>query len=332
MSSLDPRAASATFDGRVHLSAWLRPWLPRLASAAMAMAALTLSSAPALGAVPPPTVTPPPGAHSIIRIVAAENFYGDVARQLAGPGAQIVSVLRNPASDPHLFQVDVPTARAIAAADLLIYNGLYYDTWVPRLLASTPSPTRRVIEVAALMHRQGANDNPHLWYDPATMPAVARALAAQLQQLDPAHALAYAAHLQRFLESMRPIDAQIARLRRRYAGVPVTATEPVANYLTAAIGLTMREQRFQLSVMNDTEPGARETAAFERALTGHQVRVLIYNEQAGGNAIQRLLDIARRSRIPVVGVTETEPPGVDYQQWMLAQLSALGRALSSSNP
>jgi len=330
----DPHVASSTFEGRHRLRAWLRPWAPRLAALMAVLIAMVAAPgvAPALGAVPAPPAAPPTGARSVIRIVAAENFYGDVARQVAGPDARIVSVLRNPASDPHLFQVDVPTARALAAADLLIYNGLYYDAWVPRLLSSMPSSTRRVIEVAALMHRQGADANPHLWYDPATMPALARALAAQLQQLDPAHASAYAQRLQRFLESMRPIDAQIAQLRRRYAGMPVTATEPVANYLTAAIGLTMRGQRFALAVMNDTEPGARETAAFERSLTERQVRVLIYNEQAGGSAIQRLVGLAHRSHVPVVGVTETEPPGLDYQQWTLMQLSALGRALSSSHP
>ncbi|HEX4024207.1 MAG TPA: zinc ABC transporter substrate-binding protein [Steroidobacteraceae bacterium] len=294
-----------------------------LLAAALPATAARAATEPAAG----PTARPAP-----LRIVAAENFYGDVARQLAGPTAQVTSVLRNPSADPHLFELDVPTARAIAAADLLIYNGAHYDPWVLRLLSSTPSSTRRVIEVAALLHRQGADANPHLWYDPATMPVVARALAAQLQQLDPVHAAAYSARLQRFLESMRALDAQIGQLRRRYAGQPVTATEPVANYLTAAIGLTMREQRFQLAVMNDTEPGARETAAFERALIGRQVRVLIYNQQAGGTAVQRLLDLARRSHVPVVGVTETEPPGVDYQQWMLAQISALGRALSGAAP
>ncbi|MGH8257109.1 MAG: metal ABC transporter solute-binding protein, Zn/Mn family [Steroidobacteraceae bacterium] len=267
-----------------------------------------------------------------IRIVAAENFYGDVARQVAGPAAQIISVLHNPAADPHLFEIDVPTARAIAAADLLIYNGANYDAWVPRLLASTPSPTRRVIEVAALLHRQGAQANPHLWYDPATMPAVARAVAAQMQQLDRPHAGDYAARLQRFLESMGPVDAKIEQLHRSYAGAAVAATEPVADDLTSAIGLTMREQRFQLAIMNDTEPGARETAAFERLLRGRQVRALIHNQQANGAAIQRLLDIARQSHVPVVGVTETEPPGLDYQQWMLAELSALGGALSGSHP
>ncbi len=286
----------------------------------------------ALSAMGPSALPAAQAAPAVIRIVAAENFYGDVARQVAGPAAQVISVLNNPAADPHLFEIDVPTARAIAAADLLIYNGANYDAWVSRLLASTPSSTRRVIEVAALLQRHSAQSNPHLWYDPTTMPAVARAVAAQLQLFDPAHASAYAERLQRFLASMQPIDAKIMQLRRSFAGQPVTATEPVADYLTAAIGLTMREQRFQLAVMNDTEPGARETAAFERALRDRQVRVLIHNEQANGASIQRLLDIARQSHVPVVGVTETEPPGLDYQQWMLAELAALERALSGSSP
>ena len=275
---------------------------------------------------------PAPGPRAVIRIVAAENFYGDVARQVAGPAAQITSVLRNPSADPHLFEIDVPTARAIAAADLVIYNGANYDPWVGRLLAGTPSPARRVIDVSALLHRQAPGINPHLWYDPATMPAVARALAAQLQQLDPANGGAYAQRLQRFLESMRALDEQVAQLRSRYAGQAVSATEPLADYLTTAIGLQMRGQRFQLAVMNGTEPGARETAAFERLLKTRQVRALIYNRQAGGSAVQRLLGIARQSHVPVVGMTETEPPGMDYQHGMLGELTALGRALSGSQP
>jgi zinc/manganese transport system substrate-binding protein len=310
----------------------LRLRLPVRAAAVALVALAAVSAAAAARAPAARPAGPIPGPRAAIRIVAAENFYGDVARQLAGPAAQIISVLRNPSADPHLFEVDVPTARAVAAADLLIYNGANYDPWVGRLLAATPAPARRVIEVSALLHRQAPGINPHLWYDPATMPAVARALAAQLQQLDPANGDVYTQRLRRFLESMRPLDEQIAQLRSRYAGAAVSATEPLADYLVAAIGLQMREQRFQLSVMNGTEPGARETAAFESSLRGRQVRALIYNRQAGGSAVQRLLDIARQAHVPVVAMTETEPPDMDYQQWMLGQITALGRALSGSQP
>jgi zinc/manganese transport system substrate-binding protein len=292
----------------------------------VAFAAMT-AIAQAAGPAPAPAV----------RIVAAENFYGDVARQIAGPAAQVASVLRNPDADPHLFETDAATARAVASAQLLIYNGAGYDTWMVRLIGSSRLPPDRVIEVATLMQRQGLQPpgrllNPHLWYDPVTMPALARALSARLQQIDPAHSAAYAQRLSDFLSSLQPLDATIATLKRRYAGVPVTATEPVADDLTDAIGLTMLNRRFQLAVMNNTEPGARETAAFEQSLRSRAVRLLLYNRQATSGSVQRLLGIAHQAGIPIVGVTETEPTGTSYQRWMLDELHDIGHALGQTHP
>ncbi len=292
-------------------------------SAAASMVAASTAAASAAGAS---------AAGAPVRIVAAENFYGDVARQIAGPAAQVASVLNNPDADPHLFETDAATARAVAAAQLLIYNGAGYDTWMARLIAGNQLPASRIIEVAALMPPQTPLANPHLWYDPATMPALARTLTVRLQQMDPAHGAAYAQRLSDFLSSLQPLDATIARLKLHYAGVPVTATEPVADALLAALGLTMRNQRFQLAVMNNTEPGARETAAFEQSLRSRSVRLLIYNRQASSSSVQRLLGIARTAGVPIVGVTETEPAGVDYQRWMLDELTAIAAALAPKHP
>lgn len=265
-------------------------------------------------------------------IVAAENFYGDVARQIVGPGAQVVSILQNPDADPHLFEPDAATARLVADADVLIYNGVNYDPWIERLLVNRARHARRVLQVAALMQRHGPQVNPHLWYDPATMPALARALSAQLGQLDPPDAQGYARRLAAFLQSLQPLDSRIAQLHRLYAGAPVTATEPVADDLTAAIGLTMRNAAYQMAIMNDTEPGPRETAAFEQSLRSRAVRLLIYNRQTSGGSTQHMLGIARQAAIPLVGVTETEPAGLDYQRWMLGVLSDLDHALGARHP
>ena len=162
------------------------------------------------------------------------------------------------------------------------------------------------------------------------MPAYAEALTADLIAADPAHAAEYNGRRQRFLGSLRPLQAKIAELRRKYAGAPVTATEPVFGYMAAALGLEMRNERFQLAVMNNTEPSAADVAAFETDLRQRKVRALIYNSQATDTAAQRLLRIAKAAKLPVVGVTETEPNGRTYQSWMLGQLDDLDRALSSS--
>ena len=261
-------------------------------------------------------------------VVAAENFYGDVAGQVAGPGIAVTSILSSPDQDPHLFEASPSTARALATARIVIYNGADYDPWMAKLVRATPVADRAVLVAAELMQRK-AGVNPHLWYDPPVMPAVAKSLAAALAAADPAHAAEYNQNLAAFLGSLKPLTDKIATLRARFAGTPVTATEPVFGYMATALGLTMRNARFQLAVMNDTEPRASDIAAFEADLKGHRVRALLFNSQATGPTAQRMLRLAKEASIPVVAVTETEPPGANYQAWMLAQLDALETALSS---
>jgi zinc/manganese transport system substrate-binding protein len=262
-----------------------------------------------------------------ITIVAAENFYGDVAQQIGGDQVSVVSILSNPDQDPHLFETAPSVVREVAAAQVVIYNGADYDPWMERLLTVTPSPGRIVIVAADLMHKK-AGDNPHLWYDPATMPAVAKALAAALSAADPAHADRYTTGLRTFLASLQPLSDKVAAIRGKYAGATVAATEPVFGYMAAALRLTMLDQRFQLSIMNNTEPSVGDLAAFESDLKTHKVRVLFYNRQASDKIVQHLVDLARASKIPVVGVTETCPPGLSYRNWMLSELDATETALA----
>jgi zinc/manganese transport system substrate-binding protein len=270
---------------------------------------------------------PARAAEGKIAVVAAENFYGDVARQIGADRVAVSSILNNPSQDPHLFETTPSIVRQIAAAEVVVYNGADYDPWMAKLLAVTPKPGRIVIVAADLAHKK-AGDNPHLWYDPPTMPAVAGALAAALGAADPAHKDDYAARLKVFLASLAPLHEKIAAVREKYAGVAVTATEPVFGYMAAALDLKMHDQRFQLAVMNDTEPSAGDFAAFERELKTRKVRVLFYNKQASDNLVQHLVDLALASRIAVVGVTETAPPGQSYQAWMLSELDATEQALA----
>jgi zinc/manganese transport system substrate-binding protein len=262
-----------------------------------------------------------------IAVVAAENFYGDIARQIGGDQVTVASIMNNPDQDPHLFETTPGIVREIAGAQIAIVNGADYDPWMEKLIAAAPQPKRKVIVAAALVHKK-AGDNPHLWYDPATMPAVAQAIATELSNADPAHKSGYTARLATFLASLKPINEKIAALRGKFAGAPVTASEPVFGYMAGALGLKMRNESFQLSVMNDTEPSARDVAAFEQDLKDHKVRVLFYNKQATNKIVQHLVGLAHAGKIPVVGVTETAPPDLSYQAWMLGQLGDTEKALA----
>jgi zinc/manganese transport system substrate-binding protein len=265
-----------------------------------------------------------------VKIIAAENFYGDLANQIGGDHVEVTSILSNPDDDPHLFESSPSTAKALSAAQIVVYNGADYDPWMDKLLAASKGEKRTTI-VAAQLTGKKSGDNPHLWYDPATMPTVAKAVSQYLEQADPAHKSDYDARLTAFLASMKPVDDKVADLKAHYKGVPVTATEPVFGYMADAIGLDVRNGRFQLAVMNDTEPSASDIAAFEKDLKERRVHVLIYNSQASDALTKRMLKVAQDSHVPSISVTETLPAGKTFQTWMSSQLDRLSAALQGSS-
>jgi zinc/manganese transport system substrate-binding protein len=266
-----------------------------------------------------------------INIVAAENFYGDIAKQIGGPKVTVTSILNNPDQDPHLFEVSPSVGRDVSAAPIVIYNGINYDPWMEKLLEAARSANRKTIVVADLVGKK-TGDNPHIWYDPVTVSALAKRLSEILIAEDPADKGGYEQRLARFDESLKPIVAKIADLRQRFAGMPVTATEPIFGYMFDALGMDVRNQAFQLAVMNNTEPSASDIASFENDLETHRVKLLLYNSQATDPIADRLKKFAKGAGVPVVGATETEPAGESYQSWMMSELDAVERALAKQAP
>jgi zinc/manganese transport system substrate-binding protein len=271
------------------------------------------------------------GAANPIAVLAAENFYGDIAQQIGGPDVKVTSILTNPDQDPHLFEASPSVARAVSTARIVIYNGLDYDPWMAKLLSAVASSERAAIDVGKLVGKR-PGDNPHIWYDPNTVLALAARLADELSIADPTHQADYRQRLVEFRQSLQPIEAKIAALNTRLAGTPVAATEPVFNYLLDAIGMQVQDRRFQLAVMNDTEPGASDVVTFQNDLESHRVRMLVYNSQASDPTAERMVRLARTSHIPVVAVTETEPPGKNYQEWLSSELDAIDQALPKQQP
>jgi zinc/manganese transport system substrate-binding protein len=262
-----------------------------------------------------------------VKVVAAENFYGDLASQIGGANVAVTSILSNPDDDPHLFEASPDTAKALTDAKIVIVNGVDYDPWMEKLLSAHKAPGRKEILVGALVGHK-AGDNPHLWYDPAYMKAAAKALVADLVAVDRAHKADYEQGQAKFLDSLKPLDDKIATMRKSYAGEPVTASEPVFGYQAGLIGLKVHNEKYALAIMNNAEPTPSEVAAFENDLKGKKVKAMLYNAQASEPAVGKLVQLAKDNSIPVVGVSETEPPNSTYQDWMMGQLNALDKALS----
>lgn len=264
-----------------------------------------------------------------LQIVAAENFYGDLATQIGGSHVTVTSVLSNPDDDPHLFETSPSTARAIASAAIVIYNGADYDPWMAKLLSASTGTDRTAIVAAELTgHKSG--DNPHLWYDPQTLPAVAAALAGELARRDPADAAEFTANLAAFNASFADLLKGVDAVKAKYSGVAVTGTEPVFGYMAAAMGLKMLNEDFQTATMNETEPSPGQVAAFEDSLKNRTAKILFYNSQVTDDTTTRLLALAKASNVPVIGVTETEPAGHTIQTWFAGQIADVQSALAAS--
>jgi zinc/manganese transport system substrate-binding protein len=264
-----------------------------------------------------------------LKIVAAENFYGGVAQQIAGSGATVTSILTNPNQDPHEFTTNAGTAKAVADADIVIYSGISYDPWMDKLLGTKGKTDRVVIVVADLIGAKDG-DNPHIWYDPKTMPALGAKLVDVLGKINPVQAGVYQKRLDDFNASMKPELDQITAIKATSAGLEVTATEPVFGYMADALGFKMLNYDFQINIMNDAEPTADQTAAFEKSLTSKTAKILFYNSQVTDPTTDRLQKIAKASGIPIVGVTETQPPDQkSYVAWMLHELDGVQAALGA---
>ena len=264
-----------------------------------------------------------------VRVVAAENFWGSIARQLGGAHAQVQSLIVNPAQDPHSYEPTTSDARAMATAQLAVVNGVGYDPWAPKLLAANPVNGRITLTVGSLFGLS-EGDNPHRWYDPADVTRVARTITGDLQRLDPPHKVYFAQRLSQFDgQRLAGYHRLIAQIRGRYHGVAVGASESIFALQAPALGLDLiTPPGFMKAISEGTEVTAQDTVTTERQLADHRIKVWVYNSQNVTPEIQRLNSAARAAGIPTVTVTETlSPASASFQQWQVAQLTRLQAAL-----
>jgi zinc/manganese transport system substrate-binding protein len=302
------------------------PSRPRTATAAV----VTVAAASLLAAACSPGAATTAAASGQVVGVGAENEYANVIGQVGGKYVSVTAVESNPNTDPHSFEASPSVAQSVAAAQLVVQNGLGYDTYMNKIEQAAPSSSRKVIVVQHLLGLPDTAPNPHLWYSPATMPAVAKAVAKDLSALQPGHAGYFAANLRRFDGSLRPWDQALAQFKADYPATPVAVTEPVGDYMLQAAGTRILTPfTLQAQIMNGVDPPPQYVSLQNNLFGAHRVKVLLYNQQVTDALTQSFLNQARRDGIPVVGVYETMPtPGYDYQSWMLAEVAALRRAVT----
>lgn len=264
-----------------------------------------------------------------LNVVAAEDFWGSIAAQLGGDRVAVTSIVTNPAADPHDYEPTAEDARTLAGAQLAIVNGIGYDAWASKLLDADSSSGRTVLTVGDLLGLE-EGDNPHQWYSPSAFEKVVRQITADYKQSDPAHAAYFEAQRRRFeAVGLARYHRLIDRIRSRFGGTPVGASESVFAPLVPALGLKLATPTGFLDAISEgTEPNSADKATVDRQIAKKQIAVWVYNSQNATPDVQRLNDAAKAAGIPVVSVTETTAPeGASFQAWQSRQLQALLTAL-----
>jgi zinc/manganese transport system substrate-binding protein len=265
----------------------------------------------------------------VITAIGAENQYANVLAQIGGKYVTVTSILDNPNTDPHSFEASPQVAEEVSSAELIVQNGIGYDTFMNDIENASPNSHRLVITVQHVLDLPNSTPNPHLWYSPTTMPAVAKAIAKDLSTLEPSHAAYFRAHVATFDASLQLWLRAIAAFKATHDGTPVAVTEPVADYLLEAMGAKILTPFiFQADIMNGVDPSPEDITLEDGYFTKHQVKVFCYNQQVVNSLTASIESAAQRAKVPVVGVYETMPtPGFDYQTWMMAELRAIEAAV-----
>jgi zinc/manganese transport system substrate-binding protein len=267
---------------------------------------------------------------SAINVVAAENFYGDIVKQLGGSHISVTSIISDPNIDPHQYESNVQTAIQVSKAQLVIENSGGYDSWMDKILSGSPNPNRLLLKGFDIAQVK-LPENEHVWYSIDNAATIAQAITNDLKKLDPADAATFENNFQMFKQSLQPIQQKIAAIKAQYAGTPVGLTETIYLYQAAPLGLNvLTPHEFQKAMAEGNEPPADTVVTAENQVTHHQIKVLIYNVQTVTPSTTKLENDARAQNIPIVPVSETMPPGKTYQTWMLDQLNVLEQALQSA--
>lgn len=267
--------------------------------------------------------TAPQHSHQI-NVVASLDFYGETAKAVLGDKGTVTSIIDKPSMEPHEYEPTTNTAKLVSKANVIVYNGLGYDTWMNRLSADNTGTTK--INVAqGIMNKQNG-DNEHIWYNLKTMPKLANALAEQFGKRQPQNKAYFKQNAKRYIQSLKPLDQKVAQLRRNSRQARVNVSEPVFDYSLTEMGYRQNNNHYAQAVQNDTDPSPKDIKQMQADIRHHKIAFFVVNTQEISKMTTNLLSLAKKSGVPIVRVTESQPAGTTYKTWMMRQFNEVQRA------
>jgi zinc/manganese transport system substrate-binding protein len=280
----------------------------------------------------------PGGAASVaaIPVVASTDVYGSIAKAVGGDRLEVTSVINSPDADPHEYETTPADAVKVAQAKIVIMNGGGYDDFAARLVDATSAKPAVInaVDVSGLQAQVPAGEefNEHVWYHLPTIKKVADQLAKDLGTVDSAESSTFASNAAAFNARIDTLIAKLDAVKAQHAGAKVAVTEPVPLYMTEAAGLqNATPAEFSEAIEEGTDPSAAVVNETLGLFSDKTVNLLLANSQTESPATRQVEQAATAAGIPVEGVTETLPVGVDdYVAWQSQQIDTLAKDLGNS--
>jgi zinc/manganese transport system substrate-binding protein len=263
-----------------------------------------------------------------LKAIASFSILADIVAQIGGDKVAVATLV--PAmGDAHVYQPSPADARAVASADLLVANGLNFETWLDRLVAASGFKGRRIVAAEGIRPRRldgghdhdhghdhgGAKDDPHVWHDLQRMQAYVTNIANGLAAADPANADYYRARGTAYAAQLKEVDqwaaAEFARLPKAYR--KAISQHDAFGYLA---------DRYQIEFLapqgmsTESEASAEAVARLIRQIKRQRVQAVFFENVVNPRLIEQ---IAREARVKVGGRLYSDalsPPGGEADSFM----------------
>ncbi|MGO1404314.1 MAG: metal ABC transporter solute-binding protein, Zn/Mn family [Lactobacillus helveticus] len=247
-----------------------------------------------------------------VSIVTTTNVYADIAKNVAGKYGSVQAIIKNSATDPHDFEPTTADAKKLTNANIIVANGLGYDSWMNKLASSV---SKKPVLVGEDLMGLKKVDNPHIWYDLDMPTKYVNYLVKRLSKLDKKHADYFKENGDKYLAKIAKVK-QIAKSADKKNNKPVFVSEPVFDYGLEEAGYKIGDKEFEEAIENGTDPSPKIINKMTNEIKDKKIAFFVNNTQASSSTVTTFVELAKENSLPVLNVRETIPNHMTYLDWM----------------
>lgn len=246
-----------------------------------------------------------------ISIVTSTNVYADIAKNIVGKYGSAKAIIKNSATDPHDFEPTTQDAKELSSANIIVANGLGYDSWMNKLASSVD---KKPVLVGEELMKLKKGANPHIWYSLSMPTEYVDYLVKRLSKIDSKHKAYFEANGKKYLAKINQVKALAKNSKK--TDKMVFVSEPVFDYALAEAGYKIGDKDFEKAVENNTDPSPKTINRMTNDIKNKKIAFFVNNTQSSSSTVKTFVKLAKQNNIPVLNVRETIPNHTTYLNWM----------------